>query len=904
MMPMATLSPCQCFQAPAFSRRNQFRPRPTGVTNGTLTLNPDGTFTYNPNTHYVGPDSFTYTWSDGLTTGNTATVAIDVYNNAPYAYDGSFSVLHDRELTGSVYGYDPDGDPITAQLVSGPTNGTLTFHPDGTFTYTPNTHYVGPDSFTYTWSDGLTTSETTTVTIDVYNDSPYANDDRFMVLHDRVLTAQLYGFDPDGDPITAELVSGPSNGTVTLNPDGTFTFVPAQDFVGPDGFVYLWSDGITETVRNVVVDVYNMPPFGMPDFYTTTPGQELRVYPLDWLQNDLDLDGDMINLVHVGAPTHGQWQPQRDGSYIYVPESGFTGLDELEYTISDGVATATAKVIFELRDGLLAARDDTYTVAFGETLHVSSLGLLANDRYPTGTMPQIHVTSSPHHGHLDLSSDGAFSYTPDEDFAGEDEFSYVLTLGEDQSQPAKVRINVVRITVEGPRWVPINANNDHGSDWAVNLSNKYFIPKRRDFESLARLPAGREDPELMPLTVRLQGVSTTLPGFISVSVQQISNATGRIRLWTDRQKSRWAEGIFPLAGPNALPSTIYVEGTSLTSRTIVNNAIQPEPNPDNTIRVTYYTLVPAAPGQLVMPVPIAAAEVPVGVGPVVQFFTINNSPIPPNPEVPERFDGRVVFINGKDISDGFRTERVNAQGRREEAAVVFDAQVFRGNIQDGQIRFIQNLVVQNGAGAARPNAFTFNGNVDFRPVGGPFIAMKSKRLLFEDAGKPLNRPVLDMILNQQPPPPWYESHAIPGNPAYLQIHTQDTPGFTMFDMVEKLGVFSELLKLPRELQLPGLAQAITRLDNIDFDVMFKMFLVWETRAGSGPINAPAPADARGIYSLAVRPWQWTVRLDKAPGSLIINRLNNSAVSYPEDFLLPAEDPIIQGPTANLSMRAR
>jgi sugar lactone lactonase YvrE len=81
--------------------------------------------------------AFTYTWSDGLTSGNAATVVIDVYNNTPYAYDASFSVLHDRELTGSVYGYDPDGDAITAQLVSGPTNGTLTLNPDGTFTYTP-----------------------------------------------------------------------------------------------------------------------------------------------------------------------------------------------------------------------------------------------------------------------------------------------------------------------------------------------------------------------------------------------------------------------------------------------------------------------------------------------------------------------------------------------------------------------------------------------------------------------------------------------------------------------------------------------------------------------------------------------------------------------------------------------
>jgi hypothetical protein len=67
-----------------------------------------------------------------------------------YACSDSFSVLHDRELVGQLYGYDADGDAMTAQLVSGPTNGTLTLNPDGSFTYIPNTHYVGRDSFTYT----------------------------------------------------------------------------------------------------------------------------------------------------------------------------------------------------------------------------------------------------------------------------------------------------------------------------------------------------------------------------------------------------------------------------------------------------------------------------------------------------------------------------------------------------------------------------------------------------------------------------------------------------------------------------------------------------------------------------------------------------------------------------------
>jgi len=116
------------------------------------------------NGNNVNTDNFAYTWSDGLTTGNTATVSIHVYNNAPYAYDASFSVLHDRELTGRVYGYDPDGDTITAQLVSGPSHGTLTFNPDGTFSYIPSVGYAGTDAFVYALSDGVE-QDTGTVTL-------------------------------------------------------------------------------------------------------------------------------------------------------------------------------------------------------------------------------------------------------------------------------------------------------------------------------------------------------------------------------------------------------------------------------------------------------------------------------------------------------------------------------------------------------------------------------------------------------------------------------------------------------------------------------------------------------------------------------------------------------------------
>jgi hypothetical protein len=173
---MATLSPRQCFLVPAFSRRNQGRAPPTSPTNGTLTFHPDGTFTYTPNTHYVGSDSFTYTWSDGLTTGNTATVSIDVYNSAPVAYQAVVHTYRNQLVSGQLDGYDPDGDPIYAFLNSEPGVGSVYLGLDGTFSYIPPEGFVGAETFSYYWSDGISASEIASVTIEISNRAPVAVD--------------------------------------------------------------------------------------------------------------------------------------------------------------------------------------------------------------------------------------------------------------------------------------------------------------------------------------------------------------------------------------------------------------------------------------------------------------------------------------------------------------------------------------------------------------------------------------------------------------------------------------------------------------------------------------------------------------------------------------------------------
>jgi len=230
-----------------------------------LAFSTDGSFTYTPNTHYVGPDSFTYTWSDGLDVGNTATVSIDVYNSAPYAYDASFSVVHDHQLTGQLSGDDADGDVITARLQSDAQFGRLNLEPDGTFIYTPDPGFTGTDSFRYYWTDPLgLASGVATAVIFVMNNAPQANNDEYYVLAGSAVKGDLLAndMDPDGDPLRVvkindqpvrQLMQLPSGAQLVMSPNGQFIYVPAASQQGQDCFTYTITDSVESATATVSV---------------------------------------------------------------------------------------------------------------------------------------------------------------------------------------------------------------------------------------------------------------------------------------------------------------------------------------------------------------------------------------------------------------------------------------------------------------------------------------------------------------------------------------------------------------------------------------------------------------------------------------------------------------------------
>ena len=145
----------------------------TAATSGGLSLSSDGSFLYTPEPGFTGNVTFTYRVTDNNGDSDTATVTITVneviVDNQPVANDDSFTTSQGQPVFGNVSSNDSglQDAPVTYQLADQPSSGTLSFNPDGRFTYTPQTDFVGTISFTYTVTDNDGDSDSATVRITV-----------------------------------------------------------------------------------------------------------------------------------------------------------------------------------------------------------------------------------------------------------------------------------------------------------------------------------------------------------------------------------------------------------------------------------------------------------------------------------------------------------------------------------------------------------------------------------------------------------------------------------------------------------------------------------------------------------------------------------------------------------------
>jgi VCBS repeat-containing protein len=329
------------------------------ATNGTLNLNSDGSFTYIPNASFTGVDTFTYHETNGAMNSNTATVSIDVVA-PPVATDSDFATPENQPLTvpspGLLAGVIGSGNlPLIATIDSFPLNGTLSQNPDGSYTYTPNSGFIGSDSFTYHASDGTNNSNEATVTITVYG-PPQAMDDSFSTVQNQQLTVAAPGLIGDvvyngNQNLSVSLASQPANGSVSLNADGSFNYTPNAGFVGSDSFTYVATDGtFTSNVATVSISVQNETPSASNQFYSAWAGQTLSVSASSGLLTNASSPTNApLTAVVASQPSSGSLSVNADGSFTYTPAAGFTGMVTFTYYVTDGtnnsnIATVTLDI--------------------------------------------------------------------------------------------------------------------------------------------------------------------------------------------------------------------------------------------------------------------------------------------------------------------------------------------------------------------------------------------------------------------------------------------------------------------------------------------------------------------------------------------------------------------------------
>lgn len=329
----------------------------TQPSHGTLTLNANGSFSYQATAGFHGTDTFAYRASDGTASSADTTVSI-VVNGAPTPVADAYSTNEDTTLTVSTANgvlkndTDPESDPLSATLVTNASHGTVTLSSVGSFQYVPVANFSGTDTFTYKANDGraLSAETTVTITVNAVNDAPVAVNDSYTATEDQTLTIAVADGvlknDTDADlvSLTAALTASPAHGTLQLQTNGSFTYVPAANYSGPDSFRYRTSDGqanSAEATVSITVTAANDPPVGVADNYVAVQNTPLVVPATSGvLANDTDSDSVSLTAAVVSGPSLGTLTLNSNGSFTYTPATNYSGLDTFTYRASDGLASS------------------------------------------------------------------------------------------------------------------------------------------------------------------------------------------------------------------------------------------------------------------------------------------------------------------------------------------------------------------------------------------------------------------------------------------------------------------------------------------------------------------------------------------------------------------------------------
>ncbi|HEY3052448.1 MAG TPA: Ig-like domain-containing protein [Thermoanaerobaculia bacterium] len=355
-------------------------------------------------------------------------------------------------LTGS----DPDGNALTFIIVTGPAHGMLSGGAPNV-TYTPNSNYNGPDSFTFKVNDGSADSSVATVSINVtpVNDPPVANSQSVTTPEDTPRSITLTGSDVDGDSLTFTIVTGVAHGTLSGG-GANVTYTPNANYNGPDSFTFKVNDGTADS--NVATVSINVTPVNDPPVANAQSVTTPEDTPIGITLTGSDVDGDALSFTIVTGPAHGTLSGS-GANVIYTPNANYNGPDSFTFKVNDGtVDSNVATVSIDVTPVNDAPVANPQSVITPEDTPIA-ITLTGSD--VDGDPLTFAIVTGPAHG--TLSGSGAnVTYTPNANYNGPDSFTFRVNDGTVNSNIATVSIRVTPVNdppVANPQTVSACASS-------------------------------------------------------------------------------------------------------------------------------------------------------------------------------------------------------------------------------------------------------------------------------------------------------------------------------------------------------------------------------------------------------------------------------------------------------------
>ncbi|MFW1256261.1 tandem-95 repeat protein [Vibrio parahaemolyticus] len=409
----------------------------------------NGVATINPTADWNGKETITFTAKDPSGESVSQTVDFTVAPVVDIKAD-STNVVEDTPTIINVLGNDTfEGTDkvVSLDTNNGPANGTVSVNPDGSVTYTPNDNYHGADSFTYIVTSGGV-SESTTVNVDVTpeNDAPVAKDDTTITDEDTPVTIDVLpnDTDVDGDKLSIESASVPKEqGTVEVV-NGKLVFTPTENFNGDAEIIYTVTDGALtdQATVKVTVNAVNDTPVVESSIADQALAEDFTPYTIDLNTAFSDVDNVDGELTFSVSGNSNIQVAIVNGIATITPTADWNGSETLTFTATDPSGESVSQTVdFTVAPVVDIKADSTNVVEDTPTI----INVLGNDTFEgADKVVSLDAENSPKNGTVIVNSDGTVTYTPDDNYVGEDTFTYIVTSG-GVSESTTVEVNVTPV---------------------------------------------------------------------------------------------------------------------------------------------------------------------------------------------------------------------------------------------------------------------------------------------------------------------------------------------------------------------------------------------------------------------------------------------------------------------------